>query len=73
MLRPTGRVYNSHAAAANELTRFPAGAGVQAFVNPAYPEKAYLLREASRGPVIFVVVGALVLVVGGVVCRFVKF
>jgi hypothetical protein len=73
MLRPTGRVYNSQAAAANELTRFPAGAGVQAFVNPAYPENAYLLREASRGPVIFVVVGALVLVIGGAVYRFKKF
>lgn len=71
MLRPTARVYNSQAAAADELTRFPAGAGVQAFVNPAYPEKAHLLREASRGSVIFVVVGALVLVVGGVVWRFV--
>lgn len=72
MLRPTARVYTSEAAASNELTAFPARARVSAFVNPAFPEKAYLLREASREPRVLMGIGAGVLVVGMVVGKFVK-
>ncbi|MFA6046433.1 MAG: DUF3592 domain-containing protein [Phycisphaerales bacterium] len=62
LLRPliTGRTYTSHAAAANELTPFPVGARIQAFVNPTYPDKAYLLKETSRSPVIFMIIGVTV-------------
>ena len=71
LLRPliTGRAYNSEAAAANELTPFPAGKRVVAFVNPKYPDRAYLLREPSQRPVNFMIIGVIVL---GIIAAAVK-
>lgn len=57
MLRPSEieRGYASADAAREELTPFPVGAKVSAFVDPATPEKAFLIREESVGPIVFLV------------------
>ncbi len=34
-----------------------------AFVNPHYPDQAYLLREPSQGPVIFMIIGVMMAVI----------
>ena len=61
LLRPTiiVRTYGSESSAAEELTPFPAGARVAAWVDPSLPDKAFLVAEPSSTPVAFMVIGAL--------------
>lgn len=61
LLRPTiiVRSYGSEDSAAEELKPFPVGARVAAWVDPAMPDKAFLLAESSGTPVGFMVIGAL--------------
>jgi len=59
MMRPikTPRNYPTAGHAETELVAFPVGAKVQAFVSPNYPDKAYLIKETSRAPVIYMLIG----------------
>jgi hypothetical protein len=60
-LRPSAivRGYASQQSAAEEIAPFPVGKTVEAYVNPALPHRAFLLRETSAGPVVFLIVGFL--------------
>lgn len=49
--------------AAVELKAYPVGATVDAFVSGNYPEKAYLIKEYSSGPIWFMVIGVGIMVV----------
>jgi hypothetical protein len=62
MLRPTdiGTGYASHDGAAEVLKPYPLGATVDAWVSPTRPEKAFLLNEPSSGPLVFMIVGAVI-------------
>ena len=53
------RGYASAEAAAEELAPFPLHAQVRAWVNPAHPDQAFLIAEASQGPLVFVILGLL--------------
>ena len=59
LLRPSAivRTYASAESAQAELAAFPQGAVVTAYVNPALPEKGFLVREKSGGPVVFLILG----------------
>jgi hypothetical protein len=59
LLRPVLRVhgYTSYEFAAADLVSFPVGASVSAFVSPSHPDKAYLIKERSRTPMIFIIIG----------------
>jgi len=59
LLRPTiiGSDFASQAEAAKEIAKFPKDGVVEAYVNPSMPDKAYLVREKSAGPLVFVIVG----------------
>jgi hypothetical protein len=61
MLRPTIiiRSFASHESAAEEIAAYPEGAIVTARVCDAAPEKAFLVAEASVGPMVFMIVGLL--------------
>ena len=61
LLHPTIIVYGhgSHDSAAGELKPFPVGAKVSAYFDPETPEKAYLIAEKSAGPLVFMIIGAL--------------
>ncbi len=61
LLRPTiiVQTYASRDSALEEIRPFPVGAKVLAHVSADNPEKAFLLAEASVGPTVFIVVGAL--------------
>lgn len=61
LLRPSAiaRTYASRDSAAAELAPFPRDATVTAYVSPAMPAKAYLVRDWSAGPIVFLIVGAL--------------
>lgn len=59
LLRPT-IIHQGHASresAQAELDSFPVGARVTAWVDPEHPDRAFLLREASIGPVVFIIIG----------------
>ena len=66
-----GRSYASRASAAEVLAPFPLHATVQAYVNPALPEKAYLIPEAGAGPTVFTVLGVLLVPIGYLVGKIV--
>lgn len=59
LLRPAiiVRGYASAEAASEELRDFPVGARVTAYVDPSQPGKAFLIREAAAGPLVFMIVG----------------
>lgn len=59
LLRPTSIVvtYASHAAAAAVLAPYARGATVRAMVNPAEPDKGFLIAEPSAAPTVFLVLG----------------
>ena len=61
LLYPTSiaRTYASAEAAAAELAPFALNASVRAWVNPAMPDKAFLLAEKSQAPLVFIVLGVL--------------
>lgn len=71
MLRPTiiVRSYASKEAAAEELAPFPLGAKVTAFVCDAEPDKAFLIADASVGPMVFMIVGTLLVPISWFVGR----
>lgn len=52
--------YASSDSAAAELKPFPLGAGVTAHVDPAHPDKAFLIAERSSLPMGFIIVGLVV-------------
>ncbi|MFT3785568.1 MAG: DUF3592 domain-containing protein [Tepidisphaeraceae bacterium] len=54
-----------------ELKPYPVGATVEAFVNPQMPDKAFLRNDPSIGPVVFMIVGLVVPVVGFLAAKFV--
>lgn len=54
------RGYGSHDGAAEALMPFPVGATVPAFVDPAEPDKAFLIKEKAAGPMVFMIVGVLI-------------
>lgn len=62
LLRPAIIVqgYASAESAAEELRDFPVGQRVIAYVDPSQPEKAFLIRESSAGPMVFMIVGLVV-------------
>lgn len=73
LLRPTVIVqgHASREIAAEEVAAFPIGAGVSAWVDPATPDRAFLVKEASAGPMVFTLLGLLLPVVGWLASRLV--
>ena len=61
LLYPTKivRGYASKSAAAEELSAFPVNASVRAYVDPAHPERAFLIAEKTSGPIVFIIIGLL--------------
>lgn len=72
-LNPTviGTGYASRESAAAELAPYPLHAKVRAWVNPAFPDQAFLNGERSNGPIVFLVLGFVLPVVGYVLGKFV--
>ena len=72
-LYPTiiGRSYASQSAAAEVLAPFPVNAKVRAYVDPAHPQHAFLINESSNGPVVFLVLGILMPLLGWLVAKYI--
>lgn len=51
--------YASRESAAEELTPFPLHAKVRAYVDPSHPEQAFLIAQAVKGPIAFIIIGLL--------------
>lgn len=49
----------SQDSAAQELKPFPLGATVDAYVDPGTPDKAFLVKESTAGPIVFIIIGLL--------------
>jgi len=64
------RTYASHESAEDELRPFPVGASVEAYYGVNRPAQAYLVRETSAGPVVFIIVGLIVPVVTWLVVKY---
>lgn len=73
LLRPTVIVQGSASreAAAEEVRAFVPGEPATAWVDPAAPERAFLIREWSVGPVVFIVLGVLLPPLGWLASRIV--
>lgn len=73
MIYPTVIVTTSPSreAAAEEIAPFPVGKTVQAFVDLQHPDKAFLVAEKTSGPVVFMIVGVLLIPVIWAVTRYV--
>lgn len=73
LLRPTaiGVGYASRESAAEVIAPYPLNAKVRAFVNPDFPDKAFLIAEKGNGPIVFLVLGVilppLAWVIGGLI------
>jgi hypothetical protein len=52
--------YASRESAAEALAPYPPGATVRALVDPAVPDRAFLVAQAGAGPAVFMIVGAAV-------------
>lgn len=74
MMRPNiiETTYGSHEDAAAELADYPLGARVQAWVDDAHPENAFLILEKGIGPIVFTIVGLLALGVAYLAFRFIR-
>lgn len=72
MLRPTVivRGYASHEDAHREIAAFIPGSVVRAFVNPDLPARGFLIAERSSGPIVFIIVGVVMLPIAGVLLKF---
>ncbi|MBU6413199.1 MAG: DUF3592 domain-containing protein [Planctomycetes bacterium] len=72
MLRPTviGRGFASDEAAREEIAAFIPGSVVQAYVNPELPSRGFLIAERSSAPVVFMIVGTLLMPIAGVLFKF---
>lgn len=51
--------YASRESAAEELVPFPLNTTVRAYVDPSQPSRAYLIAEAGKGPIVFIIIGVL--------------
>lgn len=51
--------YASEAAAAAELAPFPLNAKVRAWMDTAHPERAFLVAQETKGPIVFMIIGLL--------------
>lgn len=73
MLRPTVIVqgHASRDSAAEEIAAFPMGAKVSAWVDPAAPERAFLVKEGFAGPIVFTILGLVLPVIGWFASRLV--
>lgn len=65
------QTYASRAAAEEALAPFPVNATVQAYVDPALPDKAYLIASAGSGPIVFIIVGALLPPIAWIVGKYI--
>lgn len=63
--------YASTERAAEALAPFALHATVRAYVDPAHPEQAFLIRESGKGPLVFVVLGLLLPPLAWVVGKYV--
>lgn len=72
-LRPSAIAmgYASHDSAAEVLRPFPVGARITAYVDPAHPERGFLDKSPSAGPLVFVIVGLLVVPIAWFASRLV--
>ena len=73
MLRPTVIVqgFASRESAAAEIAAFPMGAKVSAWVDPAAPERGFLVKEGFAGPMVFTVLGLVLPVIGWLASRLI--
>jgi len=73
LLYPTSIVvtHASRDAAAGALKPYPLDAKIRALVNPALPDKAFLIATAGAGPIVFLIIGVvlppLVWIIGGLI------
>ncbi len=65
------QTYASESSAAAELVAFPLNATVRAYVDPSHPEKAFLIAEAGKGPIVFIVLGLLLPPLAWVVGKYI--
>ncbi|WP_167755839.1 DUF3592 domain-containing protein [Vitreimonas flagellata] len=74
MMRPNiiETTYGSHEDAAAALADYPLGARVQAWVDDAHLENAFLILEKGIGPIVFTIVGLLALGVAYLAFRFIR-
>lgn len=72
-LRPTVIVqgHASRDGAEEEIRAYPAGARVNAWVDPAAPERGFLVKEKSAGPLVFLVLGLVLPTIGWFASRLV--
>lgn len=72
MIKPTIIVqgYASRSSAEDVIKPYPLGAKVEAYYGVGHPDKAYLIRETSAGPVVFIIVGLVVPVAAWAVARW---
>lgn len=57
--------FNTESEAQNYLENYSSGEEVDAFVNPEQPGKAFLTAERSNQPLLFVLIGMMMLLAGG--------
>lgn len=65
-----GRGYATHDGAAELIRPFAVGAKVKAFVDDTRPDRAFLIAEAAAGPMVFMIIGALLPPVAWAVGRY---
>ncbi|MEQ1690583.1 MAG: DUF3592 domain-containing protein [Gemmatimonas sp.] len=51
--------YASRENAAEALAPFPVHAKVRAYVDPSHPGQAFLIADAGKGPIVFIIIGLL--------------
>jgi hypothetical protein len=73
LLRPTIIVqgHASRSGAEEEISAFRAGATVDAWVDPQTPERGFLIKGASAGPMVFALLGLLLPPLGWLASRLV--
>ena len=73
LLRPTTIVqgYASAENAAKEIALFPKGSKALAYVDPQHPDKAFLQKETSAGPAVFMIVGVILPPLAWIVGKYV--
>jgi hypothetical protein len=72
-LYPTiiGRGYASLSDAAAVLAPFPVDAKVRAYVDRAHPQHAFLINESTSGPIVFLVLGLCLPLLGWLVAKYI--
>lgn len=59
------REFNQESEAENFIGNYPVGERVEASVNPEKPGEAFLMAERSDQPLLFMIIGGLMVVMGG--------